>query len=87
MTTPRFLHIVLPVAFFAAAIAAWVQMQDTIATNIATGIGNQLRQLFFQPPLPSHSHIAYAWFWTSAAFFVCGVISVWRLFIDTRIIE
>jgi hypothetical protein len=80
MTSYRFVHIALPVAFFAAAIGAWLQMQDAIATNIATGLGNQLRQLLFQAPLPSHPHIADAWFWTSAGCFVYGVILLCRLF-------
>ena len=78
MITRKFLTVFVPVALFAAAFAAWVQMQRAIATNIATGIGNLLRQLLFQPPLPTHSHIAEAWLWIAVGCFACGVVSVWR---------
>jgi len=79
MITRKFPNVFLPFAFFAAAIAAWVQMQKAIATNIATGLGNLLRLLFFQPPLPTHSHSAEAWLWIAVGCFACGVVSVWRL--------
>jgi hypothetical protein len=75
----QFLRIVSPVAFFAVAIAAWVQMQNAIAVNIAAGLDNQLRQLFFQPPLPTRPDMAEVWLWTSGACFLCGVIAAWRL--------
>jgi hypothetical protein len=45
MITRRLLHFLLAVAFFAAAIAAGMQMQNTIGENIATGFGNLFRQL------------------------------------------
>jgi len=79
MITRKFLTVFVPVAFFAAAIAAWVQMPKAIATNIVTGIGSLLRQLLFQPPLPTHSHIVGAWLWIAVGCFACGVVSVWRL--------
>jgi hypothetical protein len=79
MITRKSLNVFLPVALFAAAIAAWVQMQKAIAANIVTGLGNLLRQLFFQPPLPTHSHMVELWLWISVGWFACGVVSVWRL--------
>jgi hypothetical protein len=75
----KFLRIVLPVAFFAAAVAAWVQMQNAVAVNIVTGVDNQLRHLFFRPLLPTHAYVADVWLWTSVACILCGVIAVGRL--------
>jgi hypothetical protein len=40
MITRRLLHFLLAVAFFAAAIAAGMQMQNSVGENIATGFGN-----------------------------------------------
>jgi hypothetical protein len=75
----KFLRIVSPVAIFALAIAAWEQMQNAVAVNIAIGVDNRLRQLFFQPTLPTHPYVADAWLWTSSACFLYGIITVWRL--------
>ena len=87
MTTRRTVWLLLSIAFFAAAIAAWVEMQmlKAFATDFANGIHNELRKSFIlglflkQPPPPMDPHIADEWFWIAVGCFVCGVISFWRL--------
>ena len=66
----------LPAAFFVAAVFAAIQMEIAIGKNL----DSSLRQVFFLQPTSSHSANAEAWFRTAVACFIFGFVTTWRAF-------
>ena len=66
----------MPVAFFAGAIFAGVEMEVAIGHNFQ----NSLRQLVFLPPKPSYLPDADVWFWIMVVCFIIGLAFTWRAF-------
>jgi len=53
----RSFRFLLPVAFIALAVLGWVQLGNLVASDAATGIGNDLRRLFGGPQQRMHAVI------------------------------
>jgi hypothetical protein len=73
-------RVILPFIFFSVAILSWVLLGRVAVSDVAAGVVNPLRQIFFEPDVPTHPILGYSLLCISVASFICGIWSLWHLF-------
>ena len=74
MSAQQYIHVLLPIGFFAAGVFAAFEMESVIGHNLE----NSFRLVFFISPEPRPLIEAGVWFWSAVVCFVLTIITGWR---------
>ena len=73
----RYSRFLLPVAFLALAVFAYVQLGDVAASDVGAGVGNDLRRLFGGQEQPTHPVLGWTLLITLVLSSICALASAW----------